>query len=148
MLCGSPRSPPPPVNLLPTEAYHAVSKIYQLARNNGKTDPFDDPIFPDNYLKLLWGVKKLTCCNDMTYEEQFAIAVCISMDKPVKTCRILSTCDSFKKLKCSDIDVELTEVISGHTSWDSILGSVRFSFTYVPKPKRVTWGPFITLDAE
>ena len=137
-----------PMELLPTEAYHAVSKIYQLARNNGKTDPFDDPIFPDKYLKLLQGVSALTCCTDMTSEEQFAIAVSMSMDKPVKTCRILSNCDFFKNLKWSDVDVELTEVISGHTSWESILGCVKFSFTYVPMPKRVTWGPSVTLDAE
>ena len=139
MLSCSPRFPPP-MKLLPTEAYHAVSKIYQLARKNGKTDPFDDPIFPDNYLKLLQGVSALTCCSDMTSEEQFAIAVSMSSDKPVKTCRILSTCDFFNNLKWSDdVDVELTEVISGHTSWESILGCVKFSFTYVPK--RVTWGP-------
>ena len=124
---------PPPMALLAPEAYRAMTHIYALARKNGKTDPFDDPMFPDNIHKLLWGVHNLTCCNDMPREEQVAIAISMTMDKPVKTSRILSTREFFQDLKCSDVDVQLSEAISAKTSWESILSCVEFSFTYVPK---------------
>jgi hypothetical protein len=123
---------PPPMALLVPEAYRAMTHIYMLARKHGKNN-FDDPICSDNFHKLLWGVYNFTCCNEMTREEQFAIAVSMSMNKPLKTSRILSTCELFKDYKFSDVDVQLSEDISAKTSWESILSCAKFSFTYVPK---------------
>lgn len=124
----------PPMTLLTTEAYDAITKFYMLMRNNGKLDPFDNPMLTDrDFPKLLWGVKNLTCCNDMTCEEQYAIAVSMSTDEPITTCRILSTCDFFDNYRCIDVGVQLSEDISGKTSWETILTSVKFSFVYVVK---------------
>lgn len=109
-----------------------MSHICTLARKHGK-DNFVDFIFSDNFHKLLWGIKNLTCYNDMTHEEHFEIAISLTMNKPVKTCRILSTCEFFKNLKCSDIDVQLSEAISGKMSWELIISCVLLFFTYVEK---------------
>lgn len=117
----------PPMSPLALETYQALTQIVHEAGQKGK-------YFRCSELdEILRGVQVLTCLDAMTSEEQMAISIAISANESFVTRYSLSHSELCKDFRCIRIKTRATEPISQNTSWESILCSVEFSFTYAHK---------------